>query len=268
MPGKLDGQVAVITGAAQGQGAAEAALFAAEGARVAVADVQEDAGRAIAAEIGDAARFYPLDVSDPDAWARTIDDVVRQWGRLDVLVNNAGIGRPTPVLTATVEEYLAVFRVNELGVFLGTQAAARQMIRARSGSIINVSSTDGFVGQAPLSAYTASKFAVRGLTRTAAIELGPLGIRVNSIHPGWIETPMVAATPDMIERASRSLSRNPIPRMGKPSEAAQAALFLASDDSSFCTGAELCVDGGMLAGGWVPMLRKPTLEAAEKLAAS
>jgi 3alpha(or 20beta)-hydroxysteroid dehydrogenase len=247
---ELDGKVALVSGAARGQGAAEARLFRAAGASVVMGDVLDGEGEKLAAELGEATRYVHLDVSSEADWAAAVDTAVDAFGHLDCLVNNAGILRFVPIAQTSLEEYMEVIRVNQVGVLLGMRAAVGPMEKAGGGSIVNISSVNGMAGLAGTVAYTASKFAVRGMTKVAAIELGPLGIRVNSIHPGGVDTPMVS--PEALgvpsgatSQAYRSL---PLGRIGRPEEIAEVALFLASDRSSYCTGAEFLVDGGMLAG--------------------
>jgi 3alpha(or 20beta)-hydroxysteroid dehydrogenase len=239
---RLAGRVALITGAARGQGAAEARLFAAEGATVYVTDVLDEVGEALVEEIGTAARYRHLDVTREDEW-RTVIDLVRATdGRLDVLVNNAGIGIPGTVLDQPLAEYRTVIEINQIGTFLGMHVGAPLLRDSGGGSIINVSSMMGFVGGAARVAYTASKFAIRGMTKAAAIDLGPLGIRVNSIHPGAIET-------DFIRPETRHMlptARLPLGRIGTAEDVARMALFLASDESAYSTGCEFIVDGGWL----------------------
>jgi len=250
MSERLAGKVALVTGAASGQGAAEARLFAAEGARVAVADI-DDAGTAhVVAEIGDAAIAVHLDVTDEAQWAAAVAGTVGAFGSLAVLVNNAGVGFvPRRLEVEDPDEHRRVIDVNLNGVYLGMRAVTPVMTAQRAGSIVNISSIDGLVGVAGMTSYAASKFAVTGMTRTTALELGPRGIRVNSIHPGVIETPMVAAAPEETKaRLKVVLDRQAIPRMGTPEEVAYLALYLASDESSYCTGAQFVIDGGHLAG--------------------
>ena len=242
--GRLDGKVALISGGARGQGAAEARLFAAEGARVVLADVLDDEGAATAAEIGDAARFVHLDVTDESQWQAAVAAAEEAFGPVTVLVNNAGILHFQHVTRTDLADFDRVLRVNVHGVFLGMKAVAPSMERAGGGSIVNISSTAGLQGLPSLSAYVASKWAVRGLSKTAAIDLGPQGIRVNSVHPGGIDTPMVAGT----SGEAPFYKRLPVPRMGTPEEAARVVLFLASDESSYVTGAEVAVDGGATCG--------------------
>jgi len=246
--GALDGKVAIVTGAARGQGEAQARLFASEGARVLLGDVLDDEGASVAASIGEAAVYWHLDVTEEASWAGALAEVEQRWGRLDVLVNNAGVARFAPLAMTTLEDYMAVIAVNQVGVFLGMRAAIPLMSGTGGGSIINTSSVDGLTGMMGVTAYVASKFAVRGMTKTAALELGSVGIRVNSIHPGGIDTPMLR--PDGLPALDLSamFSRVPLGRIGTVDDVADLALFLASDRSSYCTGAEFVIDGGLLAG--------------------
>jgi 3alpha(or 20beta)-hydroxysteroid dehydrogenase len=246
--GRLEGKVALITGAAMGQGAAEARLFAAHGARVAVTDIADTTE--VVAELGDHALELSLDVTQAVQWAAAVAATVEAFGRLDILVNNAGIGiPPRPLGDEQLEDHHKVWAVNADGVYLGIRAVAPTMSAQGAGSIVNISSIDGLVGVAGMMSYTASKFAVTGMTRSAALELGARGVRVNSIHPGVIATPMLdAAPPETLERLQRVLDRQPIPRMGTAEEVAYLALYLASDESSYCTGAQFVIDGGHLAG--------------------
>jgi 3alpha(or 20beta)-hydroxysteroid dehydrogenase len=250
MTGRLPGKVALITGAASGQGAAEARLFAAEGASVAVTDVNAEGAKVVATQIGDAAIHLALDVTDEAHWADAVGRTVDAFGRLDILVNNAGIGfPPRPLELEDPDHHRRVIEVNLHGVYLGMRAVTAVMTGQRSGSIVNISSIDGLAGVAGLTSYTASKFAVTGMTRSAALELGPRGIRVNSIHPGVIATPILdAAPPETLARLQTVIDRQPIARMGTPEEVAYLALYLASDESSYCTGAQFVIDGGHLAG--------------------
>ena len=242
--------MALVTGAARGQGEAEARLFAREGARVLVTDVLDDDGAAVAAELGEVARYRHLDVTREDDWSAAVADALDAFGRLDVLVNNAGIGfPPRPFEAMPLDEHHATIDVNLHGVHLGMRAVVPAMTAQGSGSIVNVSSIDGIVGVAGMVSYAASKFAVTGMTRSAALELGRKGIRVNSIHPGVIDSPMVQTAPaEVRERLQRLYDRQAIPRAGRPEEVAYLALFLASDESSYCTGSQFVIDGGHLAG--------------------
>lgn len=238
----------MVTGAAKGQGAAEARLFAAHGARVAVGDVADVTD--VAAELGDRALAVTLDVTNHAQWSGAVAATVDRFGRLDILVNNAGIGVPPRRFPdEDPDDHRRTMAVNSEGVYLGMRAVTHVMTDQGSGSIVNISSIDGLVGVAGMMSYAASKFAVTGMTRVAALELGAHGIRVNSIHPGVIATPMVEeAPPETLEKLHRILERQPIPRMGTPEEVAYLALYLASDESSYCTGSQFVIDGGHLAG--------------------
>ena len=236
------GKVTIITGAASGQGAAEARLFAEEGAKVVVTDIDED-GATLASEMGRNGHFVRHDVGDEAGWAKVIEQTLEHFGRLDVLVNNAGIYKPASLLDTDAALWELHYRVNQLGVFLGMRAAAEVMAKGGGGAIVNVSSNAGMNNVPGMFAYGASKWAVRGMTKLAASELAPLGIRVNSIHPGIIDTPMLGEnTP---ERLKLYESMIPMGRMGTPDEVARLVLFLASDASSYVTGAEITVDGGI-----------------------
>lgn len=248
--GRLDGKVAIVTGGARGMGAAHVTRLAAEGAKVVFGDVLEE-GEKLAGELGDAVRFVRMDVTAPGDWRRAVDTAVTDFGTLNVLVNNAGIMKHRFIEDMALEEFARVIEVNLTGQWLGVKAVIEPMKAAGGGSIINVSSTEGFIGAAGLSAYSASKFGVRGLTKAAARELGRYGIRVNSVHPGAILTPMVmdpdvvAATSGNVEGFFKGL---PLRRMGKPEEISALVVYLASDESSYSTGAEMIADGGMLTG--------------------
>ncbi len=251
--GKLDGKVALITGAARGQGEAEARLFVEEGARIVMADVLDGEGQVVAKDLGDAARYCHLDVTSEVGWTAAVDIATSEFGRLDILVNNAGILRLAPLVSTTIDDYMAVINVNQVGVFLGMRAVIPAMAANRSGSIVNISSIDGLIGMAGSVAYVASKFAVRGMTKVAALELGPLGIRVNSIHPGGVDTPMIhleGIDPASLDQMMRQ--RVPLGRIGLPIEIARMAAFLASDESAYSTGSEFVADGGMTAGFGLP----------------
>jgi 3alpha(or 20beta)-hydroxysteroid dehydrogenase len=249
--GKLDGKVALITGGARGQGEAEARLFVAEGARVVVADVLDPIGERLVAALGPAARHAHLDVTKPEQWGRVVDEIATREGRLDVLVNNAGIFRGGFIRSMPLEDYRAVVEVNQIGCFLGMQSCYALMKAGGGGSIVNISSVAGQKGVPGASAYGASKWAIRGMTKTAALEFGRAKIRVNAICPGSILTPMIAPTefPGVDQQAFWSAL--PIPRAGEAEEVARVALFLACDDSAYVTGAELTVDGGETAGRMV-----------------
>ena len=241
--GRLEGRICLITGAPRGQGAAMARLFAGEGAEVWLADVLDEAGEAVAAEIG--GRYRHLDVRDAGAWESLVAEILRTAPGIDVLVNNAGIFQAKRLLETEPEDFEAVMAVNCTGVFLGMRAVGAAMGEAGRGSIVNVSSMAGMVGAFNAFAYSASKWAVRGMTKGAALDLGRRGIRVNSIHPGFIETDMLK---QLFGYEEEKLARRvPLGRVGQAGEVARLALFLASDESSYSTGAEFIVDGGVTA---------------------
>jgi 3alpha(or 20beta)-hydroxysteroid dehydrogenase len=242
----LSGKVAIITGAARGQGAAEATLFASLGARVVLTDVLVDEGQQVAASIGAAARFVRHDVADESDWRATVDTAVSEFGRVDVLVNNAAICDVHPLVEQTVDGFERMLRVNLVGSFLGIQAVVEPMKSVGGGSIVNISSQAGLQGLSGYSAYGASKWGLRGVSKVAAIELGPYGIRVNSVYPGMIDTPMIAHLD--VSREIGGHPGAPLTRVGAPEEVAEVVAFLASDASSYVTGAELAVDGGASAG--------------------
>lgn len=251
--GRLDGKVAIVSGGARGQGEAEVRLFAAEGAKVVFGDVLHDLGEAVAADVGPNAHYLPLDVTDPEAWQKAVAETTSRFGPPNVLVNNAGVLLfGVSMVDTPLEDYIRVININQVGVFLGMKYTAPAMIEAGGGSIVNISSTNGIAGYGGTVAYTASKFAVRGMTKNAALELGQHGIRVNSIHPGGVDTAMTA--PDTLGDAISDEDREatfamlPLGRVGQPVEIAHLAAYLASDESSYSTGAEFIADGGMLAG--------------------
>jgi 3alpha(or 20beta)-hydroxysteroid dehydrogenase len=244
--GCLAGKVAIITGAARGQGAAAARRFVDEGARVVIADVSDEAGKQLAEELGAAAYYRHLDVSAEEDWAAVVGEAVETLGGLDVLVNNAGVLHFSALAETTLADYERVIRVNQFGCFLGMRAAARAM--RDGGSIVNVSSVEGIAGMPMVVAYTASKFAIRGMTKVAALELGPRGIRVNSVHPGMIDTKMVQDAIGGYEVDLTPVTKKlALRRMGNSEEIAELVLFLASDRSSYSTGSEFVADGGSLA---------------------
>lgn len=251
---RLDGKVAIVTGGASGIGAATSRLFAREGARgIVIADVNETAGRALEAELtqaGGNVMFRNLDVTQAAQWAEAIEAVLAQYGRLDILVNNAGRGGPIsrPIVEETTEEaWDLMFAANAKGVFLGTKHAIPAMRRAGGGSVINVVSVYALVGSSLGTAYSASKGAARAFTRTAAVQYAAEGIRVNSVFPGFVETPMTRdlhAQPGVREERT---AMTPLGRLATPEDIAWGILFLASDESSYMTGSELVIDGGMTA---------------------
>ena len=237
----LDGRVAIVTGGARGIGEAYVRALLAAGGRVVIADVLDDEGAALAAALGDDARFVHLDVTSEEQWDAVVPATLDAFGAVDVLVNNAGIANAAPIEHFTLEKWNAVIGVNLTGVFLGCRAVVPQMKAQGSGSIINISSVEGMRGSPGLHGYTASKFGVRGLSQSLAVELGASGIRVNSVHPGFIRTQMTTRIdPEHLEI--------PLGRPGDPADVAGTIVFLASDASSFTTGAEFVVDGGMIAG--------------------
>ena len=247
---RLEGKVALISGGARGMGATEAKMFAREGAKVVIGDVLEEEGRQTEAEInetGGECLFVKLDVTSEAEWQMAVATAVARFGKLDILVNNAGIFRGNRVEDTTSEELDQVMDINAKGVFLGTKHSIPEMRKAGGGSIVNISSVAGLVGNPYSSAYNASKGAVRLLTKSAAIQYAKDGIRANSIHPGVIVTPM---TQDVVNDPSFRefrLAANPISRLGQPADIAYGALYLASDESSFVTGSELVIDGGWTA---------------------
>ncbi|MEU4561605.1 glucose 1-dehydrogenase [Actinoplanes sp. NPDC023936] len=246
--GRLDGKVALITGGARGMGKAHARHFTAEGARVVIGDVLEEKGRRVAEEVGGV--FVRHDVTSADDWAAAVDAATSAYGGVDVLVNNAGILRHAPVAEMDPEEFRHVLDVNLVGSWLGIRQVVPVMRAAGGGSIVNISSIEGIAGAAGLAAYSASKFGVRGLTRSAAQELGPFGIRVNSVHPGGVMTSMALAAAQTMAGVDGSgfLKALPIARFAEPVEISRLVAFLASDDSSYTTGAEFLADGGLLSG--------------------
>jgi 3alpha(or 20beta)-hydroxysteroid dehydrogenase len=244
----LNGKVALITGAARGQGAAEARLFAQRGAKVMLCDILDSEGQAVAAEIGANAAYLHLDVTSEASWQAAVKAAVGKFGKLNVLVNNAGIVKVTDLADCPLDEYMQVIQVNQVGVFLGMKTVVPAMKQAGGGSIVNISSIDGLIGMTGGTAYCASKFAVRGMTKVAALELGKHGIRVNSIHPGGILTPMITGAGLDAQTAGEIFGRVPLQRIGQPEEIATLAAYLASDDASYSTGSEFIADGGLTAG--------------------
>ncbi|GHB71016.1 oxidoreductase [Streptomyces viridiviolaceus] len=247
MAQRLDGKVVVITGAGRGQGAAEARLFAEHGARVVLTDVRKDEGREIAKGLGDQGLFVVHDVTDPVGWRQVVSAGLDAFGRIDALVNNAALWRTAPVEEDTEENLQRLLQVNLVGPFLGIQAVV-PALRATGdgGSIVNISSTAGLVGIVGHASYGATKFGLRGLTKSAALDLARHRIRVNSVHPGMVDTPMVAGALGA-DAGEREWPNVPLRRMGRPEEVAEMVLYLVSDASAYVTGAEFAVDGGLTA---------------------
>lgn len=247
---RLTGKVVIVTGAAQGQGAAEVRRLAAEGARVLATDVAAEPSEELAAALCADVRYHPLDVRHEDQWRAALADAVDAFDAVTGLVNNAGISTPARSIVRTdPDEYRRVIEVNQVGAFLGIHVVAPAIIEAGGGSIINVSSVNGFDGAWGIAGYCSSKFGLRGLTRVAAIELAPKGVRVNSIHPGPIDTPMLAEGVPPGMDAVAVLSRAvPAGRVGSVDEVAAMVAFLLSDEAGYCIGSEFVIDGGYLAG--------------------
>jgi len=246
---RLDGKVAIVTGAAQGMGEAHARRFVREGARVVLTDVNEDGGAALAAELGENAVFVKQDVSSSAGWTEVVAKAEAHFGPVTVLVNNAGvIGPVRGLLEFTEEDFLRVCAINQLGVFLGMQAVVPGMVAAGGGSIVNISSIAGMLGtkESSNAAYCASKWAVRGMSKLIAAQFGHAGVRVNSVHPGYILTPMMVAATDA--QGGGAAAAIPLGRLAQPDEVSSVVLFLASDEASFVSGAEHVVDGAMIAG--------------------
>jgi len=235
--GRVDGKVALISGGARNIGGASARMLVAEGAKVVIGDLLDEEGTALAKELGDAARYVHLDVTSDDDWRSAVELTISEFGRLDVLFNNAGIFNGGILQRYKSEQWQEMLDVNLTGAFLGMRAAADAMIAAGGGSIINTSSIEGLRGTPWAHGYVASKWGLRGLTKSVALELAPHGIRVNSLHPGRISTPATDAMPD-------DMIPIPLGRPGKPEEVATFVVFLASDESSFATGSEFVMDGG------------------------
>jgi 3alpha(or 20beta)-hydroxysteroid dehydrogenase len=248
MTKRLEGKVAIVTGGARGMGAATVRMFVAEGATVVIADRLADAGNMLAGELGAAAVFVEHDVTDEAAWVRLTTDTLARHGRIDALVNNAGVLAFAPIETVDPADFDRVFGVNVKGPLLGMKHVGQAMREAKQGAIVNISSVDGLRGANALAIYSSSKWALRGLTKTAALEFGPHGVRVNSVHPGGVDTDMGNPQAQRGDERNWSYGRVPLQRIGEPGEVAAASLFLCSDEASYITGAELAVDGGWAAG--------------------
>jgi 3alpha(or 20beta)-hydroxysteroid dehydrogenase len=239
--GRLAGKVALISGGARGMGAAHARAMAAEGAKIVCGDVLDSEGELVAKDIGDAARYVHLDVTKADDWTAAVATTVAEFGKLNVLVSNAGIINVGSVEDYDLGDWQRIIDINLTGVFLGMRASVKAMRDAGGGSMINISSIEGLAGTVMTHGYTAAKFGVRGVTKSAALELGQWGIRVNSVHPGLIRTPMTEGIPeDMFQTA--------LGRAAEPVEVSNLVVYLASDESSYSTGSEFVVDGGCVAG--------------------
>lgn len=244
--GAVEGKVTLVSGGASGMGSSHAEMLVAEGARVVIGDILCDAGEELAQRLGDNACFAHLDVTAPAQWQAAVGLALDTYGSLDVLVNNAGIVNVGTLEDYTAEDWRRVIDVNLTGTFLGMQAAVKPMKAARGGSIVNISSIEGITGSAGLHGYVASKFAVRGITKSAALELARHNIRVNSIHPGWVHTPMTQGIPEAFADVI------PLGRGADPGEISAFVVFLASEQSSYATGAEFVIDGGFTSGVAIP----------------
>jgi 3alpha(or 20beta)-hydroxysteroid dehydrogenase len=257
MAGRLEGKVAIVSGSARGMGAAHARKFVEEGALVVISDVLDAEGEALAKELGDSACYLHLDVTDEAQWREAVRTAVERFGGLHILVNNAGVVRFMPLAAMTLEDYRAVIDINQVGVFLGMKAVVTAMSDAGGGSIVNISSIDGLMGSPGLVAYVASKFAVRGMTKVAALELAASNIRVNSVHPGGVRTPMLEG-PELagLDVEGMIARQTPLGRIARPEEVSELILFLASDASSYCSGAEFVIDGALTAGVAVEALNE------------
>lgn len=243
--GKLDGKVALITGAARGMGAEHVRRFVAEGAQVLFSDILVAEGEALAKELGDKVKFIKQDVTLEEDWRKAVAEAESTFGSIDILVNNAGVVLYQPIEMMSLEDYMWVIDINQVSIFLGMKYVLPSMKTTGKGSIINISSIAGFKGSAAGAAYSSSKFAVRGLNEVAALEFAPYNIRVNSIHPGAIETPMLVQedTKDAVAEFAKTI---PLKRIAKPAEVTNLVVFLASDEGSYCTGSEFVIDGGAL----------------------
>jgi 3alpha(or 20beta)-hydroxysteroid dehydrogenase len=253
--GSLAGKIAVVTGGASGIGAATARLFATQGATVIIGDILADQGRHLADELGENAHYQHLDVSDEASWQALVADT-RKLGSADILVNNAAIAIAATVVGLSKRGFEKVLGVNLVGAFLGIKHLAPRMIERRKGSIVNISSNQGLIASNAMAAYASSKWGMRGLAKTAALELGLHGVRVNTVFPGPVNTKLGNPTGMSEEEINRheALKKQPIQRIGRPEEVAQVCLFLAGDDASYVTGAEVTVDGGMTIGQYMDFL--------------
>ncbi|AYM44089.1 glucose 1-dehydrogenase [Mycobacteroides chelonae] len=239
--GRVTGKIALISGGARGMGAAHARALVDEGANVMIGDLLDEAGEALAADLGPSARYVHLDVTDKQQWIDAVAATNSAFGPVNVLINNAGIANGNLLTDFELAEWQRILDINLTGTFLGCQAVAQTMIDNKAGSIINISSVEGYRGSPGLHGYTATKFAVRGLTKSVALELAPHGVRVNSVHPGLIRTDMTAGIPE-------DFLQIPLGRAADPAEVSALVLYLASDESSYSTAAEFLIDGGLIAG--------------------
>lgn len=239
--GRVTGKIALISGGARGMGAAHARALVDEGARVVIGDLLDEAGQALAADLGPSAHYVHLDVTDKQQWIDAVAATNTTFGPANVLINNAGIANGNLLTDFELSEWQRILDINLTGTFLGCQAVAQTMIDNKAGSIINISSVEGYRGSPGLHGYTATKFAVRGLTKSVALELAPHGVRVNSVHPGLIRTDMTAGIPE-------DFLQIPLGRAADPAEVSALVLYLASDESSYSTAAEFLIDGGLIAG--------------------
>lgn len=246
--GRLENKVAIITGGSGGMGYEHAKRFIKEGAKVVVADLDEEKGQKIAEELGDNSFFFKLDVTNEAEWEAIVKETEEKFGPVDILVNNAGISPQDTIKDLDYEDYQKTIKINQDGIVLGIKAVYPSMKKTEAGSIINISSMLGLVASPMTTSYTTSKFAVRGLTKSAAVELAADNIRVNSVHPGTIETPMVSSLEGEAKAALDSLKdRIPLGRLAKSEEVTNLVLFLASDEASYCTASEFVIDGGLTA---------------------
>lgn len=247
---RLAGKVALVTGGASGIGEGISRTFAAAGCITIIGDVQRERGQAVAESLRASARFVHLDVTDESMWRAAVEGVVLEFGRLDVLVNNAGTSAGVKRIDKEdPADHERLMRLNVTGVWNGIRAVVPAMRRQGSGSIINIASMDSFIGVSGMATYVTSKYAVLGLTKSAALEYGHMGIRVNAIHPGVVRTPLVdSLAPNVLAELNEAVARQPIKRLAEPADIGKAALFFATDDSSYCTGSSLLVDGGHTAG--------------------
>ena len=251
--GRLDGKIAVVTGAARGQGEATARLFAAEGAKVALVDLN-DLGATVAREIGPSASFHNFDIVREDKWSEFAAALVKAWGRVDILINNAAVVHAADLLSLQRSDFERVLDINVIGSWIGLKTLGVHMVAQGKGSIVNVCSVAGLSAQNGLGAYATSKWALRGLSKVAALELGCRGVRVNSIYPGGIDSPMAHETPGSDQVTAADFRGQPIARIGHPNEVAYTSLFLASDEASYLCGAEIAIDGGLTVGKYYDFL--------------